>query len=338
MKAYQIGPQTGLDSLTLVERAEPVPGAGEVLLAPRIVGLNHRDMLVLSGAYGARRPEDRIPVSEGVAKVVAVGSGVTHVKAGDRVVFAHFATWIDGAFSPAAFAHDVGITHDGWLAERLCVPAAPLIPVPNSISDEQAAPLASAALTAWNAVVEVGRVKAGDTVLALGTGGVSIFALQIARMNGAQVAITSSSDDKLELARSLGAHILINYRTNPNWEAELLEKTGGRGADIIVENGGQATLPQSITAAAANGRIVVIGALAGPATSGIDNYGTIIGKNLEIRGIAEGSKAMLQRLLRAIEINGIQPVIDRSFSFGQAKEAYAYLKSAGHVGKVLIHF
>lgn len=338
MKAYQIGPQTGLDSLTLVERPDPVPGAGEVLLAPRLVGLNHRDLLVLSGHYGAPKPEDRIPVSEGVAEVKAVGAGVHHVKVGDRVIFAHFATWIDGAFSPSAFAHDIGITHDGWLAERLCVPAAPLIVVPEGISDEQAAPLASAALTAWNAVVEVGQVKAGDTVLTLGTGGVSIFALQIARMNGARVAITSSNDDKLELARKLGADILINYRTNPAWEAELLEKTGGHGADIIVENGGQASLPQSITAAAPNGRIIVIGALAGQATGGIPNYGAIIGKNLVIRGIAEGSKAMLKRLLDAVAINGIEPVIDRVFPFDEAKQAYEYLHQAGHVGKILIRF
>ncbi len=338
MKAYQIGPQTGLESLTLVERPEPVPGPGEVLLAPRLAGLNHRDLLVLSGSYGARKAEDRVPVSEGVAEVLVTGDGVTNVKVGDRVIFAHFATWIDGDFVPSVFAHDVGITHDGWLAERLCVPAAPLIPVPASITDEQAAPLASAALTAWNAVVEVGKVKAGDTVLTLGTGGVSIFALQIARMNGARVAITSSSDEKLELARKMGAEILVNYRTNPNWEAEVLEKTGGRGADIVVENGGQASLPQSLTAAAPNGRIIVIGALAGAATAGIPNYNMIIGKNLVIRGIAEGSKAMLQRLLNAVEVNGIEPVIDRVFPFDAAPEAYAYLKSASHVGKVLIRY
>ena len=338
MKAYQIGSQTGLDSLTAVTRPEPVPGHGEVILKPRLACLNHRDLLVLAGTYGARKPEDRIPVSEGIAEVVALGDGVTNVAVGDRVIFAHFVTWLDGAFSPTAFAYDIGITHDGWLAERLRVPAAPLIRVPDSVTDEQAAPLASAALTAWNAVVEVGQVKAGDLVLTLGTGGVSIFALQIAKMNGARVAITSSSDDKLAFARSLGADILINYRTHEDWAAELMRQTGSAGADIIVENGGQATLSLSIAAAAANARVVIIGGLAGNVSSGLPNYTSIIGKNLTIRGIAEGSKAMLARLLRAVEANGIKPVIDKRFHFNDVPQAYAYLKSGEHVGKVLIAF
>lgn len=335
MKAYQIGPQTGIDSLAAVTRPEPVAGPGEAVLKVRLVGLNHRDMLVLAGTYGARRPEDRIPISEGVGEVIAVGEGVTTVKVGDRAIFAHFVTWIDGDFSPAAFGQDFGITHDGWLAEQIKVPAPALIPVPDNVSDEQAI-LASAALTAWNALVEVGNIQAGDLVLAQGTGGVSIYALKIAKANGARVAITSSSDEKLELAKSLGADYLINYRTNPDWPAELLKQTGGRGADIVVETGGQATLSQSINAAGPNGRIVIIGALAGAATEGLPNYGAIIGKNLTLRGIAEGSRAMLVRLLRAVEANDIQPVVDRTFPFDEASAAYAYLKSGAHVGKVLI--
>lgn len=335
MKAYQIGPQTGLDSLTATTRPEPVAGAGEVVLKVRLVALNHRDLLVLGGTYGAKRPEERVPLSEGVGEVLAVGEGVTTVKVGDRAIFAHFVTWIDGDFSPVAFGTDLGITHDGWLAEQVKVPGAALIPVPQSITDEQAI-LASAGLTAWHAVVEVGKVKAGDLVLAQGTGGVSIYALKIAKANGAQVAITSSSDEKLQLAKSLGADILINYRTTPDWAAELLKQTGGKGADIVVETGGQATLSQSINAAAPNGRIVIIGALAGAASEGLPNYGAIIGKNLTLKGIAEGSRAMLARLLRAVEANGITPVIDKVFPFDQAPEAYAYLKTGAHVGKVLI--
>ena len=335
MKAYQIGVQDGLGSLTPCVRPVPVPGAGEAVLKVKFACLNHRDMLVLEGRYGARRPEERIPLSEGVGEVIAVGEGVDTVKLGDRAVFAHFVTWLDGDFSPRAFANDLGITHDGWLAEQILVPAAALVRVPDTLSDEQAAPMASSALTAWHAVVEVGKVKAGDTVLALGTGGVAIFALQVAKANGARVAITSSSDQKLELARSLGADIAINYRTTPDWAAELLKATGNAGADIIVETGGQATLGQSIAAAAPNARIVIIGALGGAGES-IPNFGTIIGKNLVLKGIAEGSRAMLARLLRAVEANAIQPVVDRTFGFDEAPQAYAYLKSGSHVGKVLI--
>ncbi|MFZ4689768.1 MAG: zinc-dependent alcohol dehydrogenase family protein [Polymorphobacter sp.] len=336
MKAYAIGAQTGLDSLTAVTRPDPAPGPGEVVVKVLKVCLNHRDMLVLAGTYGARRPPERIPVSEGVGEVLAVGAGVTAVKPGDRVVAPHFVTWLDGAFSPAAFGHDVGITHDGWLAEQVCLPAAALIRLPDTVSTLQAAPLASSALTAWHAVVEVGNVKAGDLVLALGTGGVSIFALQIARMCGARVAITSSSDEKLALARSLGADITVNYATDPDWAATIAAANGGVGADIIVETGGQATLAQSINAAAPNARIVIIGALAGAASTGLPNYGAIIGKNLVLRGIAEGSRAMLSRLVAAVAANGLEPMIDRSFGFDDAAAAYAYLKSGAHVGKVVI--
>ena len=336
MKAFQIGEQTGLDSLTAMTRREPVAGTGEAVLKVRLVCLNHRDLLVLAGTYGAKRPPERVPVSEGVGEIIALGEGVTGVSIGDRVVFPHFVTWTDGAFSMSAFGNDIGITHDGWLAEQVKVPAKALIRVPGGMSDEQAAPMASSALTAWNALVEVGNIKAGDTVLALGTGGVSISALQIAKANGARVAITSSSDEKLELARKLGADITINYRTTPDWGAELMKQTGGYGADIVVETGGQATLSQSIAAAAVNGRIVIIGVLAGAASEGLPNYGTIIAKNLILRGIAEGSRAMLERLLKAVDCNGIEPVIDKVFTFEDAPAAYAYLHSGAHVGKVMI--
>ncbi len=334
MKAWQIGHQNGLDGLTPVTRDAPIPGPGEVVLKARKLCLNHRDLNVLCGTYGPRRPEERIPVSEGVGEVLALGDGVRGVAVGDRVVFPHFVTWLDGTFSPAAFGHDLGITHDGWLAEQLRVPAAALVKLPDAVSDDQAAPLASSALTAWHAVVEVGQVKAGDLVLTLGTGGVSIFALQIAKMHGARVAITSSSNEKLALARSLGADITVNYKEHPDWAAEL-NRLGG-GADIVLETGGQATLAQSINAAAPNARLVIIGALAGPATSGLANYGSIIGKNLVLKGIAEGSRAMLARLVAAVAANGLQPVIDKRFGFDEAPAAYAYLQSAGHVGKVMI--
>ncbi len=335
MKAYQIGPQTGLSSLATVTRADPVPGPGEAVLKVRLIGLNNRDIQVLEGRYGAKKPEDRIPASEGLGEVVALGEGAQGIAVGDRAVFAHFATWLDGPFAMSAFGTDIGLTHDGWLAEYVKVPASALVRVPDALSDEQAAPLASAAVTAWNAVVSVGQVKAGDLVLALGTGGVAIWALQIAKAHGAQVAITSSSDTKLELARTLGADFTVNYSTHPDWPAELLRQTGGRGADIITETGGHVSLAQSINAAGVNARIVLIAV--GPAPEGpLPNYGAIIGKNIVIKGIAEGSRAMLADLLTCIANNGIQPVVDRVFSFDEAAAAYAYLKSGVHVGKVMI--
>ncbi len=336
MRAYEIGAQDGLASLRLVERPDYVARPGEVVLKVRAACLNHRDMLVLTGTYGPRRPETRIPCSDGVGEVIAIGESVGGIAVGDRATCAHFTSWTGGAFSPAVFGADLGVSLDGWLAEQIVLPAAAVVKIPDALSDEQAAPLPAAGVTAWNAVVEVGQVRAGDTVLALGTGGVSIFALQIAKAHGARVAITSSSDDKLALARQLGADITINYRKTPDWPKALMEATGGGGADIVVETGGFMTLGQSIAAAAANGRIVVIGALGGPPNQGLPNFSTIIGKNLTLKGITEGSRAMLSALTRAVEVNGLKPVIDKIFPFEQAGEAYAYLKSGQHLGKVMI--
>jgi len=335
VKAYEVGPQTGLDSLTATTRPEPVAGFGEVVMKVRLVCLNNRDIQVLEGRYGAKKAENRVPVSEGVGEVISVGEGVTTVKVGDRAVFAHFVNWIDGDFALSHFGTDYGITHDGWLAEYIKVPGAALVRVPEALSDEQVAPLASSALTAWHAVVEVGKVKAGDVVLALGTGGVAIWALQIAKAAGAKVIITSSSDDKLELARKLGADITINYRTHPDWEAEVLKATNGAGADIIVETGGMSTQAKSVVAAAANARIAIISVAPAEGAAPM-NPGLIIYKNATLKGIAEGSRAMLARLLRAIELHDLQPVIDSTFTFDEAAAAYAHLKSGSHVGKVLI--
>ncbi|HEX7855660.1 MAG TPA: NAD(P)-dependent alcohol dehydrogenase [Sphingobium sp.] len=337
MKAFQIGEQNGIEALSATTRPDPVAAPGQAIVAPRLVSLNNRDVQIIRGVYGAKKPAERIPVSEGVGEVVAVGEGVTSVKPGDRVISNHFVNWAGGDFGYHAFGHDIGVTHDGWLAEKLVIPAASLIRVPDSIADKDAAALTSAGLTAWNAVVEVGKVKAGDTVLCLGTGGVAIFALQIAKANGARVVITSSSDEKLELARTLGADITVNYRTHPEWAAEVMAQTGNVGADIVVETGGQGTLGQSIAAAAVLGRIVIIGVTAGQGMA-IDNYGTIIGKNLTVRGIANGSREMLARLVRAVDANRIETVVNKTFAFDQSPEAYAYLAAAEHVGKIMIQF
>lgn len=334
MKAYQLGSQTGLETLTQTTRPDPVAGPGEAVLKVKYVCLNNRDIQILEGRYGVKKPEDRVPFSEGVGEVVSIGDGVSGVAVGDRAVLAHFVSWIDGPFEMRYFGADLGTSLDGWMAEYVKVPAAALVKIPDAISDEKAAPLAAATLTAWHAVVEVGQVRAGDLVVALGTGGVAMAALQIAKANGAFVAITSSSDEKLDQARALGADYTVNYATHPDWAAELQRQTGGRGADIVVETGGQHTLPQSINACAVNARIVIIGA--GSADGPLPNYGGIIGKNITLKGIAEGSRAMLARMIRAMEATGFAPVVDRVFGFDEALEACRYLKSGSHLGKVLI--
>jgi NADPH:quinone reductase-like Zn-dependent oxidoreductase len=336
MKAYVVGEQSGLDALRLVDGPEPAPTAGEAVIQVRMACLGHRDLGIVSGTYGPRRPENRVPLSEGVGEVVALGAETRGVAVGDRVICPHFIDWIDGAFDPTFFAQDLGVTRDGWLAERIAVPARALVRLSASVTDAQAASLVASGVTAWNALIEFARIRPGDTVLTLGTGGVSIAALQIAKAAGARVAITSSSDDKLARARELGADITINYRTNPDWPAALLAATRGAGADAVVETGGFATLSQSIAAAAVGGRIAIIGALAGNAAEGLPNYGSIIGKNLVIGGIASGSRTMLERLVRTVEATGIAPVIDRSFAFEDARAAYGYLKSGAHLGKVMI--
>ncbi len=338
MKAFQLGERKGLDSLTATTRPDPVATPGTAIVAPRLVSLISRDLQILRGTYGGDQPVERIPVSEGVGEVIAVGEGVTEVKPGDRVICGHFAHWLDGKFRPdVVFGHDIGVNQDGWLAEKVALPAASLIKVPESLADKDVAALASAALTAWNALVEMCHVKAGDIVLCLGTGGVSMAALKIAKMHGARVAITSSSDEKLALARELGADITVNYRSHPEWAAELMAQTGNAGADIVIETGGEDTMGQSIAAAAVNGRIVVIGVTPGKGPA-IPDYVAFIAKNITIRGIANGSRAMFLDLLRAIEANRMETVVGKVFKFDDAPQAYAYFAAAEHVGKVMIEF
>lgn len=337
MKAFEIGNRDGLDALRACTRETPVAGPGQVLVAPRLVSLISRDLQFVRGTYGGAQPATRIPVSEGVGVVTAVGAGVTSVKVGERVVCGHFASWIDGPFNPAVFGHDIGITHDGWLAETVVLPAAAVLPVPAALADEDVAGLASAGLTAWNALVEVCRVKPGELVLCLGTGGVALAALKLAKVLGARVAITSSSNAKLVMARELGADITINYRSHPQWAAELMAQTGGAGADIVIETGGQDTLGQSIAATAINGRIVIIGVTPGQQPA-VPDYVSFITRNITIRGIANGSRAMMSDLLRAVAANRIKTTVSKTFSFADAPEAYAYYAAANHVGKVMIRF
>lgn len=335
MKAYQIGDQNGLECLTATTRPDPVAEPGQVIVAPQLISLISRDVQILRGVYGPRQASDRIPMSEGVGIVVSVGEGVNSVAPGDRVVCGHFAGWLDGPFTTDVFAHDVGVTHDGWLAQQVVLPAEAVIRVPDQLADHRVAGLASVGLTAWNALIEVAKVKPGELVLCLGTGSVSLFALKLAKALGARVAITSSSDAKLAIARDMGADILINYRTHPEWGVELMTQTGGAGADIIIETGGQDTLGQSIAATAANGRIIIIGVTPGT-TSPIPDYTALILRNITIRGIANGNRSMFSDLLASMDRLGIEPLTDCTFPFDKAKEAFAYYAAGTHIGRVMI--
>ncbi|CAB1369586.1 zinc-dependent alcohol dehydrogenase family protein [Denitratisoma oestradiolicum] len=336
MRAYEMGSQSGLPSLQMAERPDLIPGPDEVVLKVRSVCLNHRDLLALSGAYGAKRPSNRIPVSDGIGEVLAVGADVVNIQVGSRMICDHFVSWLDGPWSPNYLNRDLGISLDGWLAEQILVPANALVPVPDELSDEQAAPMAAAGLTAWNAVVEFGHIKAGDLVLALGTGGVSLMALNIAKLHGARVAVTSSSDEKLAMVRAMGADLTINYKTHPDWAHVLMNANNGIGADIVIENGGIATLSQSIAAAAPNARIALIGALAGNSDPALPNLNSIVVKNLILKGITVGNRRTLVDFVRAAAANRMSSVISRVFSFDEAAAAYAYLHAGDHIGKIMI--
>ena len=335
MKAYEIGPQTGLNSLHLVDRVEPMPGLGEIAVKVHAACLNHRDLLTLKGQYGPIKDDDRVPLSDGVGTIVSMGDNVDGLAEGQRIIAPNFVTWTEGDFTPAIFGQDLGISRDGWLAETIILPASAAIVVPDGISDETAASIAAAGSTIWHCIVTFGGIQKDDIVLTLGTGGVSILTLQIAKALGAQVAITSSDDDKLARCKSMGADFCINYRTHLDWASELMQLTGGRGADIVVDTAGLNSIEQSIAASAANGRIALIGALSGNPESAPQMAG-IIGKNLTLKGITAGSRAMLSEVVDVIAREGIEPLIDRKFAFDEAPAAYAHLESGAHMGKVMI--
>ena len=332
VRAWELGAQGSVDSLRMVERPDPTPAAGEALIRIRASALNYRDHMILNLIDSAPKPAHRVPLSDGAGEVVAVGAGVNAVKPGDRVMISFFTAWLDGPLRPAHFGTDLGGGCDGTLAELAVFPASALVPIPDSLSDEEAACLPCAALTAWVSLVEFGQMKAGDTVLLLGTGGVSIFGLQFARMMGASAVITSSSDEKIARARALGAAHGVNYVRDPAWGRAVAELTGG--ADLIIETGGAATLARSIEAAAFDARIALIGMLGGV---GIRNDPlALIWKNIHLKGILVGSRRALEQMTKAVARNGLRPVIDRRFSFTEASAAYRHLAAGAHFGKIVI--
>jgi len=335
MKAFELKPIQSLDSLSLVERPAPEPGPGQVLLDMRAWSLNYRDLLVAKGAYGAPPPAGRIPLSDGVGVVHGIGTGVTRVKPGDRVAGIFMQGWLAGSITAESAATALGGAIDGMLAEQVVLSEQGVVKVPPHLTDEEAATLPCAAVTAWNALVREGHIKSGDTVVCLGTGGVSLLAVQFAKLHGARVILTSSSDDKLEVGKRLGADALINYRSRPDWEKAVLELTDGRGADLVVEVGGSGTFDKSVAAARFGGTVALIGVLTG--VSGAVSTAAILRRHVRVQGIYVGSREMFEEMNRAIALHELRPVIARRFGFGEARAAYEYLASGAHTGKVVIH-
>jgi NADPH:quinone reductase-like Zn-dependent oxidoreductase len=296
--------------------------------------LNFRDYLVAKGLYNPKMPLPRVPLSDGAGEVTAVGEGVTRVKPGDRVAAAFHQGWIGGEYEEAYGKTSLGGAIDGVLADYVVFGEEGLVALPPHLSYIEAAALPCAAVTAWNALISQGHIKAGDSVLLQGTGGVSIFALQFAKLSGARVIITSSSDEKLARARALGAEEGINYKKNPDWEKTVLPLTGGAGVDHIVEVGGAGTLARSLKVARAQGRVSVIGVLSGIA--GELSIAPILHKHLTVQGIYVGSRTMFEDMNRAIELHRLHPVIDRVYPMEQIQEALRYMESGAHIGKIAI--
>ena len=332
MRAWEIVSNGGIDALALAERPSPEPGPGEVKLRVRASTLNYRDYMTVRDPEARNLPYPRVPNSDGAGEVVALGPGVESLAIGDRVASCFFQDWSDGPCSTAAMASALGGARDGVLAEEVVLSAEGVLPIPGDLDFAEAATLPCAALTAWNALVEAGGVKAGDRVLLLGTGGVSVFALQFCGLLGAQAIVTSSSDDKLARARELGAWQGINYRQTPDWEQAVLELTGGEGVEVTVEVGGAGTLPRSIAATRVAGTVALIGVL----TGGEINPATVMRKSIRLQGIYVGSRRMFADMNRAIAAGGLRPVIDRRFPFDEAPDAFRAMEQAGHFGKIVI--
>jgi NADPH:quinone reductase-like Zn-dependent oxidoreductase len=334
MKAYEIQQSFGIDHLALSERPDPRPGPGQVLVKMRALSLNYRDLLVVKGLYNPKLRRPMIPVSDGVGEVVAVGEGVSSVKLGERVAGTFMQQWVAGGVTEAAAKTALGGAIDGLLAEYAVLHENGVVRPPAHLTDEEASTLPCAALTAWHGLIRAGRLRPGESVLVQGTGGVSIFALQFAHLGGARVIITSSSDQKLERARQLGASDGINYRTTPDWEERVRALTGGVGVDHVVEVGGAGTLAKSLKAVRMGGHISLIGVLADG--GGQVNPIPILMKTVRVQGIFVGSREMFEAMNRAIALHQLRPVVDRVFPFAEAREAFRYLESGAHFGKVCI--
>ena len=334
MKALQITGTEGLSSLKLNQVPVPKPGFGEVLVQIKSVSLNYRDYMNVMGIRGVSGPVPRVPCSDGAGEVAEVGEGVTEWQPGQRVVVPFMPQWLDGEMTQGHQAKALGAHVDGLLREYAVLPASCLLPIPDYLSYEEAATLPCAAVTAWQGLMVRGQLKAGETVIVLGTGGVSIFALQFAKMAGARVLGISSSDEKCARLKALGADAVCNYKTSPDWDAWALSETGGVGVDKVVEIGGPETLNRSLKAVRFGGHVSLIGVLTG--VSGDIQTVQILRKSIRLDGIYVGSKAMFGDLLKAIQHHQLRPVIDSTFTIESATDAFRRIESGQHVGKIVV--
>jgi NADPH:quinone reductase-like Zn-dependent oxidoreductase len=335
MRVFQIQDDWGMDHLRLASRPEPRPGPGQVLLRMKAAALNYRDLVVPNRGYGSFTGTlPLVPVSDGVGEVVETGAGVTRVQAGDRALPCFQQGWIAGEPDLERMTRTMGGPVDGTMADLVCLPEYGVVKAPAYLSDVEAATLPCAALTAWSALVTHEHLRPGARVLVQGTGGVALFALQIAKLFGAHVTVISSSDEKISRARALGADAAINYRSTPEWAKASREITGGRGYDHIVELGGEQTLPQSLRCIRPGGTLSMIGVLSGGTLAA--PLGLVVTRQVRLQGVTVGHRDGFEAMLRAFEQHRVKPVVDRVFEFEALKDALAYLKSGAHFGKICI--
>jgi NADPH:quinone reductase-like Zn-dependent oxidoreductase len=332
MKVFELQGGFGIENLAIVDRPDPKPGPSQALVQMKAWSLNYRDLMVVRGTYSPNLPLPFVTLSDGAGEIVAVGDDVSRVKVGDRVAAAFMQKWIEGPVSETVTKSALGAAIPGLAAEYVALDAQGLVSVPGHLSYEEAATLPCAAVTAWNALFASGNLKADDTVLIQGTGGVSLFALQFARLLAARVIATSSSDAKLARIQELGASDGINYKTTPEWGTRALYLTGGAGVDHVVEVGGAGTLAQSLKSVRMGGRISLIGVLTGGQIDPIP----IIMKSVSLQGIFVGSREMFETMNRVIALNGLRPVIDRVFPFAAYPEALRLMESGAHFGKIVL--
>jgi NADPH:quinone reductase-like Zn-dependent oxidoreductase len=338
-RAFELGTQTtgadGEPTLHMVTRPALAPGHGEVLMRVRATGIGARDLRIILGDFGPLRPPNRVPGQDNAGDVIAVGPGVETIKVGDRVVCCHYPLYLDGAWDIDMARLDYGNILDGFYAEQAVLPAAALVKIPDHMSYEEASTLQSSVLTPWRGLMDA-KTLPGETVLTLGTGNVSVFGLQLAKMLGSRVIVTSSSDEKLAKVRSLGADLTVNYARFPDWEKEVLRLTEGRGADVVLNTVGYVTLEKSLASCASNGRVMQLGAAESFRTTNVKGFPNLIMRDLTIKGFTVGSRAMLADLIRAIDANDLKPHIDRVFPFEQTLDAIRYARGGERVGKVVI--
>jgi NADPH:quinone reductase-like Zn-dependent oxidoreductase len=335
IRQWQFAPQGETLELALREVEAPTPGAAQVAVRVRAASLNRRDLMMLGGRYGRGGTQpNSVPLSDGAGEVIAVGAGVTRFKVGDRVAGTFFEDWLDDAPTAAALATARGGNAGGMLSEIVVTDAEGLVSIPEHLTYEEAATLPCAGVTAWVGLFKRGHIQAGDFVLLEGTGGVSVFGLQLAAAAGARPIITSSSDAKLARARELGAFGTVNYRSNPEWQNEVRRLTGGAGVDQVLEVGGQDTLPRALQALAFGGHVAIIGGLSGFASD--VPVGTLMGLNATASGIYVGSRADFEALNAFLSAHKIKPVVDKVFELEEAPAAFAAMDSGDFFGKVVI--